>query len=211
MLTGDSFSDDQGDWTGFVTNATLFSTATTGQQLVNMPSSFEENLDTHVLNSGVNTAIIQGGVNDISSSSVNLEMMQAAVIEMVDVAEQKDLDIIIFNIAPWNSATSQVKRDEIDNYNSWLDAYTSQEGITLVDMYTAVVDVNNPQNTKSEFDLDGIHLNRDGAMAVAEVFDSAISEIPIPISVWLFFSGLIVLSQVSKGTHAQPKIGFVES
>ncbi len=191
MITGDSFSNDRGDWPAFVTDATLFSTAIGGQQLVQMPNNFRANLDAHIQNSGVNAAIIQGGVNDISANSINLEMMQGAVIDMVDAAVQRDLDVFIFNIAPWNAATSQAKQDEIEDYNAWLERYTDQEGINLIDMYAAVVDANNPQNTRPEFDRDGIHLNRDGAIAVAAIFNSAVSEVPLPAAMWLFVTGLL--------------------
>ena len=179
VLAGDSFSNDGDDWPAFVSNATLFSTAFAGQQLVQMPKKFGRDLDRLKLERGANAAIIQGGVNDIRHN-VSLKDMQDAVTGMVDAAVQRDLDVFVFNVAPWNNAPNQGKRNEIEVYNTWLDGYTAKQGVHLVDMYAAVVDAGNPQRVKSEFDRDGIHLNVDGAKAVAAVLDSEISQASVP-------------------------------
>jgi hypothetical protein len=181
MIAGDSFSDDGADWHAFVSNATLFSTAVAGQRLVQMPKKFEQDLDRLKLERGINAAIIQGGVNDIRKNG-SLKDMQAAVTEMVDAAVQRDLDVFVFNVAPWNNAPNQGKRNEIEVYNTWLDGYTAKQGIHLVDMFAAVADSDNPQRVKSEFNRDGIHLNKDGAKAVAAVFDSEILQASVPNS-----------------------------
>jgi hypothetical protein len=200
MIAGDSYSNDRGDWPKFVENAELYTTAIGGQRLVDMPKNFGTNLDRHVQEYGINTAIIQGGINDIARGNDTLAGMQDAVIEMVTAAEQRNLDVIIFNIAPWSTASSQVKRDEIEVYNDWLLGYTDQQEINLIDMYATVVDKNDPQKLKQEFDLDGLHLNEAGKIAVAAAFDSEISQVPevpaavpVPGAVWLFATGLIGL------------------
>ncbi len=195
FVTGDSFSNDSTDWPFLMTSATMYSTAISGQRLVQMETTFADQLAFHIANHAIDFAVVQGGVNDIANNSITLAMAQNAIGNMASVAAAANVPLFIVNIAPWTNASSQTKRDEIDMYNAWLDATLGGGSrTTVVDIYSLLVDPASAQRMNPLYDLDGVHPNAAGQRLIAAAVDGAVlSYVPIPAAAWLFGSGLILL------------------
>lgn len=202
FVTGDSFSNDLGEWPFLMTSASMHSTAIGGQKLSQMAATFGSQLNEHIANLDIDFAMIQGGVNDVASSNFDLNSMQNAIQSMVSVAQSASMPLFIMNIAPWTNATTQAKRDEIDTYNAWLDDNVQNLAETeIIDIYSILVDPGMPQNMNPLYDGDGIHPNALGHQLIAAAADAAVlATVPVPAAVWLFGSALIGLAAYRRGS-----------
>ncbi len=86
-VAGDSFSNDSNEWPILITSASMHSTAVGGQTQVQMGVTFETQLNFHISHYDIDFAVIQGGVNDVSSRSVDVAMMRDTVLNMASVAK----------------------------------------------------------------------------------------------------------------------------
>jgi lysophospholipase L1-like esterase len=203
FVTGDSFSNDSNEWPFLLSSSTMYSTAIGGQQLVQMVTTFESQLDQYIADENIDFAIIQGGVNDVSDA-VTLDMMQSAVTSMVSTALSREIPTLVMNIAPWTNAT-QAERDEIDAYNAWLNPiFGAGSQTAVVDIYTPLVDPNALQQLNPIYDSgDGLHPNQAGHLLIADTVDSVIvTFIPIPATSCLFGSGLLGLVGMARRQKA---------
>jgi hypothetical protein len=159
----------------------LYNRAKAATQLTqDISGSFTENLD---LSSLANSAIIQGGINDLISwdeAAPNynslLQQMKMSVETMTSEAISQGLQVMLINITPWQGAAawSPVKQKLTEDYNAWLYSYSLQINSPMVDAYDVLIDKSGA--TKG---IDGslggpIHPNWDGALALADAVDKEI-------------------------------------
>jgi lysophospholipase L1-like esterase len=174
FVTGDSFSNNSSDWPFLLASISMHSTAVSGQKLVEMADTFELQLSQHISDYGIDIAIIQGGINDISSDSVSLTMMEDAINEMAAIAKSYNMPLIIVNVAPWTNAPSESAQNEIIMYNSALDeGYQNIVDLIVVDIYSLLSDPEASQNINPLYSNDGIHPNAEGHRLIAQAVEQA--------------------------------------
>lgn len=205
-LSGDSFSNGANEWHQLIDEGTILNNGVSGTRLIQMEVNFANKIDNNINNNNIDFAIIQGGTNDIIDDAVSVADMQAAITSMSSEAISRDLPLLIVNIAPWENAPTQAKRDEIDAYNAWLDAtFFGSSSVYVVDIYSLLVDPNNAQHMNPIYDLDGVHPTSAGHNVIADAVDAALLDafvVPVPAAVWLFGSGLLGLISVARRHHA---------
>ena len=181
---GDSFANNSGDWVNVLGRSVegrwqgrfLGKGQPGGTLTHNISPNFDYYYD--LLDAGYDYAVLQGGVNDVNSSTITLSNIQDAVRAMVDQVRAKGIDMIfICNIAPWSASTawSPSEQVETENYNSWLAAYCATESLRLIDTYAALADPTAPaqlsdgSGTKPNYDSgDGLHPNPEGHQVIAD-------------------------------------------
>jgi peptidyl-prolyl cis-trans isomerase A (cyclophilin A) len=181
---GDSFANNSGDWVNVLGRSVeagwqgrfLGKGQPGGTLTYDISPQFDYYYD--LLDAGYDYAVLQGGVNDVNSSTITLSNMQDAVRSMVEQLRAKGIStIFICNIAPWsaNAGWSPSEQVETENYNGWLAAYCATEGLRLIDAYAALGDSTAPtqlsdgSGSKPNYDSgDGLHPSLLGHQVIAD-------------------------------------------
>jgi lysophospholipase L1-like esterase len=159
VAIGDSFTSDA-IYTvqASLTSATpITNKGTSGNKLAQMQARFAAD----VVALAPQYVVIQGGINDIANAvSDPVSGMQTQIETMVGQARDSGITPIICNTSPWGTYTSWTAQKQAyqDTYNAWLSTYCATNSITMVDIYTALQDPDNPLNLLAAYDS-GDHLH----------------------------------------------------
>jgi lysophospholipase L1-like esterase len=101
------------------------------------------------------------------------------MVEIIAAIRARNIsDIIVMGPGPyagWRNWQAS-EQAELESYLTWLPAYCAAEGLYYYDMYAAVGDPSRPQYIREDFDRDGLHVNADGAAAIAYDIDAIIMQ-----------------------------------
>jgi lysophospholipase L1-like esterase len=116
--------------------------------------------------------IILAGVNNIKN---NKNGVIADLQEMYSYAKSKGSRVIAMTITPYKGYRTweQDAQDDIIAVNNWIK-FEAKEVDVVVDIYSAVVDPNDPEKMKDSVTSDGIHPNGEGHILMAEaIYETA--------------------------------------
>jgi lysophospholipase L1-like esterase len=159
------------NWFGPITSSlvNLENYATGGKGLVGGTSpTITESWNTNWPNrlASTNFAILQGGVNDIKSFSIQPAAIKAAFQLLLDDAidDVGAGQVFVQNIAPWgaHSSWNSTLQGYTDDVNEWFAVQSVIQGFTLIDINSAWAGVD-PDEMLAAYDSgDGIHPSQAG-------------------------------------------------
>lgn len=175
---GDSFANASDSWPQAFDGLSDYSGVFHGIGYIGgtLSGDIQDNWNTALDSYSYDWCVLQGGIYDVLADA-SLESMQTAVETMVEQARDSNLRIRIINIAPFKNYTSWTsdRQDLVDDYNSWLSTWGSQNNIPIIDVYSALEDGSNPDELDSSYDDgDGLSLNSDGSLVIANLVLDAI-------------------------------------
>ena len=200
ILIGDSWSDDRRDWPNFTLTVAwdeYRNHAIRGEWLSvqnaasgeGMAANISAYLDQHP---EADSIIIQGGINDIGNG-IAAEVIKSALAYMVTEAKARSniFDIIVMSPGPFGgySGWTRAMQDELYEYINWLPGFCASQQIDCYDTYAAVghpdnlLIISDGTQGAPDYDTDGVHVNREGAVKVAADMDALIETIrnrPVP-------------------------------
>jgi len=113
--------------------------------------------------------ILLEATNDVSDNEhTALVQVQSSVIEMIDEAMFKGVDLILCTLLPRVGACGDVESPTTEEYNAWLVSYAHTRGIPLVDLYQGFVSTPGWETLYFN-DADCAHPNAEGNRRAAEI------------------------------------------
>lgn len=123
-----------------------------------------------------NTVIIEAGVNDLPSSA-NINTISTNISGMISAARARGMRVIVVPILPWAgySTSSERAQNLTTDLNNWLRTQNDGNNVTVLDV-SPLADPANPARMRANYTGDGLHPNREGNQALAQlIFDQAVS------------------------------------
>lgn len=108
---------------------------------------------------------IFGGTNNIAATT--LANMKTWLIDIIDQLSDAAISPILVTIPP-NNTVSTTNQEKLRQWNTWLSRYAAIQGYSLIDAYTALVDING-QMPDPQLTDDGLHPNITGHRLIAEM------------------------------------------
>ncbi len=129
-----------------------------------------------VVDLNADVVVILAGTNDVAGNTgkSSPKMILDNIKSMCEIAKQNKIDIILCSILPakqynWNKSIHPDKI--IPVVNDLLKEYAKEEKIEYVDLFSIMVDTENPNNKnglKEEFTYDAVHLTKAGYKVMEE-------------------------------------------
>lgn len=107
------------------------------------------------------------GVNNVNAANDSIGDIVEAIEEMIEIARARNIDVFLGNLPQQIPTTKATGGARINQFNSQLPGVATEEGATLVDVYSNI----NPQTMLMP---DGLHLNEAGNVKLAELFYAAL-------------------------------------
>lgn len=168
-----------------------------GQGTGQMLARFNSDVTSH---SDAEYVIVWGGVND-ASGNVTASIIEENLQAMYDSASAAGLKVIAVTITPWKGSTYWTiqRQGVVDNVNTWIK--NSARNVDYrVDAYSALVDSENPNALKIEYDSgDNIHLNTAGYEAVGTLIYNTATFSPVVGSALNSSGDSLLLGKVGVG------------
>ena len=151
---------------------------TTPQMLVRFPAD--------VIGLNPQVVVILAGTNDLAGNTgpTTLKAIEDNLAAMADLAKSKHIRVVLASVLPVSDyktrdgepvvRTTQRPPDQIRALNEWIKRYTSENKLTYLDYYSAMIDTNG--FLKEEFSEDGLHPNAKGYAVMAPLAEEAISQ-----------------------------------
>ncbi len=117
-----------------------------------------------------NTVIIQGGVNDLTNSAINVATSAQHLRNMVQEARSQNLRVILLTIAPWAGArhSNPDRQAHTEELNTIIRGLAAGRGVSVVDLSS--LGTGSPPALRREFDSgDHLHLNTAGQREIARL------------------------------------------
>ncbi|MGZ0655054.1 SGNH/GDSL hydrolase family protein [Coraliomargarita sp. W4R72] len=159
-------------------------------------------LERDVLSKDVDWMTLSCGVNDVwhGDRGVNLEDYQKNITAIVDQATAKGIHVVIMTSTPIGEG-SNPNNDKLVAYNDFLRAFAKKRGITLVDLsaiFYEILTPLNPTGSSRILTVDGVHMNPNGNVLMAQSILKAFGLKPAQIQSieqeWLNQAGTAVMS-----------------
>jgi len=171
IAIGDSFANDVYDWPQVLPEylpAAVNGYGWSGGKLTNeIASLWKSEIAT---GRGWTGAVIQGGVNDLSSQTATA--MMNAVDTMVRQGKSAGIhDYAMVNISPFGASATWTawKQNTARRYNEMLENYCLEHGFAYVDIYSPLDDAATPGTMTAAYDSgDGLHPNQAGMALIAQ-------------------------------------------
>jgi lysophospholipase L1-like esterase len=188
ILEGDSWSNAADDWPGYTSTvlySEFYSYAIDGHWLsaraTSPVSGVVVSVSDHLAwHPEADSIIVAAGLNDFMHG-VSSEVVQMAMVDIIDTirAHNNVKDIIVVGPGPFADSSRWLPANqiELENYLTWLPAYSSSEGLHYYDAYSAVGDPDNPEHFLPAYAGSGAHLNEVGAIVVAGEIDALITQV----------------------------------
>lgn len=123
--------------------------------------------------------VILAGTNDIAGNTgpSTLEMIEANVASMVDVARENDIRVVLCSVLPvydypWRPGLAPAPK--IVALNAWLRDYAGRRGLAYADFHTAMADARG--GLPPALAADGVHPTAAGYAIMAPIVERAIAE-----------------------------------
>jgi lysophospholipase L1-like esterase len=114
-------------------------------------------------------AILLEATNDVSDNEhTSMQQVQDSVIQMIDEALLKGVDLILCTLLPRVGACGDVGSPTTEQYNAWLRSFSFDKGIPLVDLYQAFASTPGWETLYFN-DSDCAHPNAKGNSKMAEM------------------------------------------
>ena len=122
-------------------------------------------------------ALINGGINDISSGSVNKTTMLSNYTTMLDACVTNNIVPVVCKITPWTGGTNEQMQDRDDRMSDLQTLVATYSGAVWCDFDESIGkfrsggDSGNLWDYKSGYSNDNVHPNLTGYTAMAEVIN----------------------------------------
>ena len=130
--------------------------------------------------------VILAGTNDIAGNTgpMTLEAIEGNLASMFELARASDVRVVIASVLPVSdyaknregkpiNQTTRRPPEKIIALNGWLKKYATQNGLTYLDYFSAMVDEKG--FLKEELSNDGLHPNDKGYVVMQPLVEQAIS------------------------------------
>lgn len=124
--------------------------------------------------------VILAGTNDIGGNTgpQSIEDIENNLASMADIAKANRIRVVLATVMPVcdyiKPQTGRRPPAEIVKLNDWIKQYAAQNGLTLLDYYSAMVDEHGM--FKKELTFDGLHPNVAGYEVMGPLAEKAISQ-----------------------------------
>jgi lysophospholipase L1-like esterase len=112
--------------------------------------------------------VVWGGINDLGAARLP-ELVMGNLMKLFAMCEGIGAKPIACTLTPTSHTSPKMMR-----LNELIRAYTSEKGMALADLFSALAD--NAGNLRREYSDDGAHLTQDGYKNVAQIVFQAIAE-----------------------------------
>lgn len=126
---------------------------------------------------------IMAGTNDIAGNTgpVTVQDVKNNIVSMVELARANGIRVALGSIAPaakfgWRPDVDPVTH--INELNSWLKEYATQNRLEYIDYHAALV--GGSGELKAELGNDGVHPNREGYRVMRKIVESRIGSVILP-------------------------------
>lgn len=130
--------------------------------------------------------VILAGTNDIAGNTgpTTPQAIQDNLVSLVELARANNIRVILASLLPVSDyhkradgkamvQTARRPPEQIKALNEWIRRYATENGLTYLDYYSAMVDERG--FLKEELSYDGLHPNRKGYEVMAPLAEQAIS------------------------------------
>jgi len=140
------------------------------------PERFSNAVEYHNIDQDLDFVILMEGSNDVpDSTGVTLEAMQAALVDLIAEVPE-GVRLVLGTPPPRVDSCNDTEPPTTEEWNGWLGAYATEQGIPLADTYEGLTD--RPDWDTHYFDDgDCIHPNGAGYDRMAEVFLEKLKEL----------------------------------
>lgn len=177
VFMGDSITDFWGRQRGsFFPGKPYINRGISGQTTPQMLVRFRPD----VVNLQPKVVVILAGTNDIAGNTgpESLTDIENNLASMADLAKANRIRVVLATVMPvCDCIKPQTKRRppaEIVKLNTWIKQYVGQNGLTLLDYYSAMVDDHGM--LKKDLTFDGLHPNAAGYAVMGPLAEKAIAE-----------------------------------
>ncbi len=124
--------------------------------------------------------VILAGTNDIAGNTgpESIEDIENNLASMADIAKANKIQVVLATVMPVcdyiKPQTERRPPAEIVKLNDWIKQYVAQNGLTLLDYYSAMVDEHGM--FKKDLTFDGLHPNVAGYEVMGPLAEKAIAE-----------------------------------
>lgn len=142
-----------------------------------------------------NLILIMGGYNDMVNETVgNLDRSQQDLVALLDyIADHaSESTVLLANITDFDpDKTWGHKRQNVLDFNPFIQMQANnRDNVTLVDNFSSI--------TYDDLNADGLHVNASGHIKIGNNWNTAISAIPEPSSMFLFAVACVGTALVRK-------------
>lgn len=177
VFMGDSITDFWGRQRGsFFPGKPYVNRGISGQTTPQMLVRFRPD----VINLQPKVVVILGGTNDIAGNTgpESLTDIENNLSSMADLAKANNVHVVLATVMPVcdyiKPQTERRPPAEIVQLNNWIKQYVAQNGLTLLDYYSAMVDDHGM--LKKDLTFDGLHPNVAGYEVMGPLAEKAIAE-----------------------------------
>lgn len=155
-----------------------------------------------IISSGAQTLFVLIGTND-AGQGVSVASYAANIQAIKALADQANVGFSIGTVPPRLAGQPAGAIALTNSYNMWLRTWTATNGILLVDVWGALVDIT-LGTTRADLNSDGVHLNDAGHLEMAKVIAAGLSTI-IQAPIWPINSAGLGLTADPMATNAVPQ------
>jgi lysophospholipase L1-like esterase len=185
VFIGDSITDSWDDprYGGFFPGKPYVNRGISGQTTPQMLIRFRPD----VISLKPEAVVILAGTNDIAGNTgpMTLEAIQDNVISMAELARLNRIRVILASVLPVSdyektaegqprNQTTRRPPEKIKALNEWMRNYATQNKLTYLDYYSAMIDEKG--FLKDELSNDGLHPNEKGYQVMAPLAEQAIEK-----------------------------------
>ena len=177
VFMGDSITDIWGRQQGkFFPGKPYINRGISGQTTPQMLVRFRPD----VVNLHPKVVVILAGTNDIAGNTgpESLADIENNLSSMADLAKANKIAVVLATVTPvcddYKQQTQRRPPAQIVKLNDWIKQYAGQNGLTLLDYYSAMVDDHG--RLKKDLTYDGLHPNAQGFEVMGPLAEKAIAE-----------------------------------
>jgi lysophospholipase L1-like esterase len=183
VFMGDSITDSWDDqkYGGFFPGKPYVDRGISGQTTAQMLVRFRAD----VIALRPKVVVILAGTNDLAGNSgpMTLEAIEDNLVSMAELARANHIRVVLASVLPISDyesrdgkpiiRTSQRTPEKIKALNEWMRNYATQNKLTYVDYYSAMIDAKG--FLKEELSQDGLHPNANGYAIMTPLAEAAIA------------------------------------
>ncbi len=177
VFMGDSITDNWGSKYGkFFPGEPYINRGISGQTTPQMLIRFWPD----VVALGPKVVVILAGTNDIAGNTgpTTMEAIEDNLMAMTELARANGIRVVLATLLPVSDAiqpqTTRRPPEKIVELNQWIKDYATENGIVLLDYYSALID--DQKMFRKELTFDGLHPNDAGYAVMAPLAEKAIAE-----------------------------------